>query len=179
MRRPLRGWSAWLDACTRGYTTGWALAIPMCGLDGYWVGGGVVPTQYPPGAIQGPYTRQPVPACLYTSDTRVLTATTRGLRSTKEILGVNNARVFRGTHVGCVGTAATLRPHALRPLPLRLLSAILSISQLFSVFLSILGAVSLSILGAVSLSILGAVSLRISVYLSYSQYFSVFHGDPL
>ena len=81
------------------------------------------------------------------------------LRPAKEILGVNNAQVQHqwaaGTLWAVPATGRHLTPTALRPAPARLDYSFLSISQYFSVFLSV-------------------PYLDSSVFLSISQYFSVF-----
>ena len=91
------------------------------------------------------------------------------LGSPKEILGVNNAQCTPDTLTGCVGTAATLRPSALRPSPGAYSSLYLSISQYFSVF----SGMATSQLYLRYISGISQVWLHlsyISVYLSISQY---------
>ena len=81
--------------------SGWALAIPIMGPGGYWVGGGVVPTQYHPPACTGYTAPGPAsgpasgPACpSYRSPGHQEHAHMTVLRLSKDILGVNNAHQY-------------------------------------------------------------------------------------
>ena len=88
----------------------------------------------------------------------------------KEILGVECAQGRSGHAVGCVGTAATLRPQLSGPsLAARSLnfSVFLSISQYFSVFLSAAAPLYLSYISVISKVYLSGSSAISQLYLSY------------
>ena len=115
---------------------GWALAIPISGVLGGWLGS----TQYSPPSTHPaahPWYTPPHRTCTVNRLSDVHAAVlTCSLASPKEILGVDNAQCT----LGSVGARLRLCPHcghltpqALRPAPWRLLNLNLSISQYISV----------------------------------------------
>ena len=102
MRRAQQGPGVPWRTQIRGLGIGWALAIPI---SGYWVGGEVVPTQYsPPGTHPVYHPPSTQPAAHHRCTALPLTAVPvlphghahmTVLRGPKEILGVNNAHVYR------------------------------------------------------------------------------------
>ena len=142
--------------------TGWALAIPMYSREA-WLGTRYSTLPVPPSIT--PPRVPPLPragAAVHTTTSTPAPARTALLRSTKEILGVNNAHVDLRCSAGGLTHEAAVPPgppyasccrYSLRCSPYLPILHILSISQYFSVFLRYLSVYS--------------------VFLSIPQYFSV------